>query len=114
MGKIFGVPRLGILAGAAGILIASDIGAADANNAGVYLELDAILAVVLGGTALSGGRFSLAGSVLGAVIIQSVTTTINTRGVPIQYTLVIKAMIVLAACLLQSDSFRRRVFGRKA
>ena len=93
----------------AGLIEASAIKAADANNAGLYLELDAILAVVVGGTALTGGRFNLVGSLVGALIIQTLTTTILTRGVPVQYTLVVMAVVVLAVCLLQSDSFRARL-----
>ena len=103
----------GLFAAGAGILIATDIGAADANNAGLYLELDAILAVVLGGTALAGGRFSFAGSLLGTLIIQTLTTTINTRGVAVEYTLVIKALVVIGLCLAQSPEFRARIRGRR-
>ena len=55
------------------MLISSNVKSADGNNAGLLLELDAILAVTLGGTSLTGGRFSLAGSVLGALIIQTLT-----------------------------------------
>jgi len=97
----------GFCAGMAGILVASDIKAADANNAGLYLELDAILATVLGGTALKGGRFFLGGTLIGAALIQSVTTTILTRGVPVEYTLVVKALVIVIVCLLQSSEFRR-------
>ena len=97
----------GFCAGMAGILVASDIKAADANNAGLYLELDAILATVLGGTALKGGRFFLGGTLIGAALIQSVTTTILTRGVPVEYTLVVKALVIVIVCLLQSGEFRR-------
>ena len=102
----------GLCAGAAGWLIAADIGAADVNHSGLYLELDAILAVVIGGTQLDGGRFSLTGSIIGALIMQSLTTTINTRGIPVELTLVIKAIVVLVVCLLQSEAFRRRI-GRR-
>lgn len=98
----------GLCAGVAGLLVASDIKAADANNAGMFLELDGILAVVLGGGALTGGRFSLVGSLVGALIIQSLVTTILTRGVPVEYTLVVKALVVLAVCLVQSDRLRMR------
>ena len=52
----------GFCAGLAGLLVSSNVASADANNAGQLLELDAILAVSLGGSALAGGRFSLAGS----------------------------------------------------
>jgi simple sugar transport system permease protein len=98
-------------AGLAGLIVTTDIKAADANNAGLWLELDAILATVIGGTALQGGRFSLAGSLLGAILIQTITTTILTRGVPAERTLVVKALVILAVCLLQSERFRR-LFSR--
>lgn len=96
-----------LLAGLAGLIVATDIKAADANNAGLWLELDAILATVIGGTALTGGRFYLAGSLIGAILIQALTTTILTRGVPVQWTLVVKAIVIIAVCLLQSDAFRK-------
>lgn len=103
---------LGILSAAAGIVATSDIKAADANNVGLYLELDAILAVAIGGTSLVGGRFYLAGSLLGALLIQALTTTILSRGVPVQYTLVVKAVVIIAVCLLQSEAFRAMLGGR--
>lgn len=103
----------GLCAGIAGILISSNVRSADANNAGLWYELDAILAVVIGGTALSGGRFSLLGSVVGALIIQSLTTTIYSFGVPPQVTLVVKALVVIAVSLMQSERFRQLVLGRQ-
>jgi len=103
----------GLCAGIAGMIVASDIKAADANNAGLYVELDGILAVVIGGTALTGGRFSLVGSLVGALLIQTVTTTILTRGVPVEYTLVVKALVVLIVCLLQSDRLRGLIMRSK-
>jgi len=112
--KLFVYAFCGLCAGVAGLIEASAIKAADANNAGLYLELDAILAVVLGGTALTGGRFNLLGSLVGALIIQTLTTTILTRGVPVQYTLVVKAVVVLAVCLLQSEQFRARLISRRS
>lgn len=100
-------------AGIAGLIVATDIKAADANNAGLWLELDAILATVIGGTALQGGRFFLVGSLVGAILIQTLTTTILTRGVPVEFTLIVKALVIIVVCLLQSDSFRRIVCRRK-
>jgi simple sugar transport system permease protein len=96
----------GLCAGIAGLIATSDIQAADPGKSGLYLELDAILAVVIGGTALTGGRFSLAGSLLGAVLMQALTTTIITRGVQIEYALIVKALVILAVCLLQSPRVR--------
>ena len=111
---VYGVS--GLMAALAGMISTSDISAADANNLGLNLELDAILAVAIGGTSLVGGRFSLIGSVIGALVIQTLETTINTTGVPPATTLVIKSMVVVAVCLLQSETFRvkvRRLAGRR-
>jgi simple sugar transport system permease protein len=99
----------GLCAGVAGLALTANIHGSDAALVGMYIELDAILAVVIGGTAMSGGRFNLLGSVIGALIIQSLTTTIFTKGVPVQFTLVVKASVVVLVILLQSAEFRKRV-----
>jgi galactofuranose transport system permease protein len=100
----------GVTAAIAGILISSNVRSADGNNAGLLLELDAILAVTLGGTSLLGGRFSLAGTVLGALIIQTLTYTTYSIGVPPEATLVVKAVVVLLVCLIQSPAARTFLF----
>ena len=99
----------GLAAGVAGLIVSSNVKSADANNAGQLLELDAILAVTLGGTALTGGRFTLAGTVLGALIIQTLTSMIYSLGVPPEVNLVVKAALVFAVMLLQSAEFRALV-----
>jgi ribose/xylose/arabinose/galactoside ABC-type transport system permease subunit len=96
----------GFAAGVAGLIVSSNVKSADANNAGQLLELDAILAVTLGGTALTGGRFTLGGTVLGALIIQTLTSMIYSLGVPPEVNLVVKAALVFAVMLLQSPEFR--------
>ncbi|HYN94843.1 MAG TPA: ABC transporter permease [Pilimelia sp.] len=102
----------GLCAGVAGLIVSSDVLSADGNNAGLWFELDAILAVVIGGTALTGGRFSLAGTLIGALVIQTLTTTIYSMQVTPQTILVYKAVVVLMVCLLQSPTFRAKVFRR--
>ncbi|MEU4575890.1 ABC transporter permease [Nonomuraea sp. ATR24] len=102
-----------LCAGVAGLMISSNVSSADGNNAGLWIELDAILAVVIGGTSLAGGRFSLGGTVLGALIIQTLTTTIYSVGVPPETTLLFKALVVAAVCLVQSPAFREKVFHRR-
>lgn len=97
----------GLLAGLAGLIICSNIKSADANNAGQWLELDAILSVVIGGTSMSGGRFYLGGTVVGALFIQSLTTTIYSIGVPPEVILVVKAIVVILVVLIQSPIFRK-------
>jgi simple sugar transport system permease protein len=101
----------GVTAGIAGLIISSNVKSADGNNAGNLMELDAILAVTLGGTLLSGGRFSLAGSLVGALIIQTLTSTIYSIGVPPEINLVVKASVVFVVMLLQSAEFRRSLHG---
>jgi simple sugar transport system permease protein len=96
----------GLCAGIAGLIVCSTVMNADGNNAGRLFELDAILAVVLGGTSLNGGKFSLVGSIIGALIIQTLTTTIYAFGVPSDVAPVVKAFVVWAVCLLQSPRFR--------
>jgi galactofuranose transport system permease protein len=102
----------GLCAGVAGVLIASNVNSADGNNAGLWIELDAILAVVIGGTALTGGRYFLAGTIIGALVIQTLTTTIYSIGIPPETTLLFKALVVTIVCLLQSPAFRAKAFRR--
>jgi galactofuranose transport system permease protein len=105
----------GVCAGTAGIMISSSVTAADANTAGLWIELDAILAVVIGGTSIGGGRYSLTGSLFGALIIETMTTTVYTLGISPEFTLVVKAGVVTIVCLAQSAAFRsrmRHLFGR--
>ena len=99
----------GLLAGIAGILYSSNIMAADSNAAGNLIELDAILAVVLGGTSLAGGKFTIAGTVIGVFIIQTLTSTITFLGVPPAVTPVFKAIVVIIVCLSQSPRVRHWV-----
>lgn len=111
----------GLCAALAGIITTADILGADANNAGLWLELDAILAVVIGGNSLLGGRFSIAATVLGAMIIQTIGTGILLAGFPSEYNLVIKAVLVLAILMIQSPhlvrewgAIRQKITGRRA
>jgi simple sugar transport system permease protein len=102
----------GFCAGLAGLAAAANIRGADANNVGLFLELDAILAVVIGGTALTGGRFSLVGSMLGALFIQTLTTTMYMQNVSAEVAPLPKAIVIIAVCLLQSEAFRQTMSSR--
>lgn len=92
----------GLCASISGIIVAADIRGADANNAGLWLELDAILAVVIGGTSLLGGRFSIVMSVVGALIIQSMNTGILVSGFRPEFNLIVKAGVIIIILILQS------------
>ena len=102
-----------LCAGVAGLMISSTVSAADANNAGLWIEMDAILAVVIGGTSLAGGRYSLTGTLLGSLVIQTLTTTVYTAGIPPEVTLVFKAGVVILVILLQSPKLRSLLRGRR-
>lgn len=96
----------GFCAGVAGLIEGSLIRAADANNAGLNMEMDAILAVALGGTLLSGGKFNIGGSIIGAITIQTLTTTMYALGVSSDQLPVIKAVVVITLCIIQSKHFK--------
>ena len=96
----------GFCAGVSGLIESSFIRAADANNAGLNMEMDAILAVALGGTLLSGGKFYLGGSVIGAITIQTLTTTMYAMGISADQLPVVKAIAVIIICLIQSNKAR--------
>jgi galactofuranose transport system permease protein len=101
----------GLCAGLAGLVAASNIKCADSNNAGLFLELDAILAVVVGGTSLTGGRFYLAGAAVGGLFIQTLTTTMYMRNVSADIAPVPKALAIIIVCLMQSPAFRQKLFS---
>ncbi|THV42307.1 ABC transporter permease [Glycomyces buryatensis] len=96
----------GLCAGLAGLIGAANLGSADANNGGLWIELDAILAVVIGGTALLGGRFFLLGTTIGVAIIGTLEVTIINIGLSSQWQFTAKAIVVLVVALLQSPEFR--------
>lgn len=96
-----------VCASIAGLVLSSYVHSADANNIGANYELDAILAVVIGGTLMSGGRFSLFASMLGAIVIWTFTITMYTIGIPANALLAAKAVLVLVVILLYSEYARR-------
>lgn len=91
----------GVLAGLAGLVEASRLGASAAARIGTGAELDAIAAVVVGGTLLSGGRATLAGTVIGALIMQVIATSFNMLLIPYAWSQAFKALIILFAVYLQ-------------
>jgi simple sugar transport system permease protein/ribose transport system permease protein len=91
----------GLLAGLAGLIEASRLGASDAANIGSNVELDAIAAAVVGGTVLSGGRATIAGTIVGALIMQVIATSFNMLLIPYAWSLTLKAAILLVAIYVQ-------------
>jgi ribose/xylose/arabinose/galactoside ABC-type transport system permease subunit len=91
----------GFLAGLAGLLEASRLGASDAAKIGLNVELDAIAATVVGGTALTGGRATIVGTVIGALVMQVIATSFNMLLIPYAWSLVLKAAIIVVAVWFQ-------------
>ncbi|MEE8827538.1 MAG: ABC transporter permease [Eubacteriales bacterium] len=104
----------GLCAGVAGMIASSRIYSADSNNIGLNFEMDSILAVALGGNSLAGGKFNMAGSIIGAYTIQAITTTLLAMGVSTDQAPVVKAIIVVAIVTVQAPVFRNWLEKRKA
>lgn len=107
--KLFVYVLSGMCAAVAGMIVAGEVKSADPHTAGLFSELDAILAVVIGGTSLVGGRFYLTLSVMGVLIIQSMLAGLYVSSLHPTTNLVVKAMVVLAVLLLQSPEFRASI-----
>jgi galactofuranose transport system permease protein len=97
----------GLCASLTGLIASSRIYSSDANNIGLNMEMDAILAVALGGNSLGGGKFSLLGSVIGAITIQALATSLYAMGITADQLPVFKAVIVILIVAIQSDEFKR-------
>lgn len=91
----------GLLAAVAGIVATARLSASDPSNIGLLMELSAITAVVVGGTPLSGGRVSLAGTVMGALLMQLILTTFISNNLPFTVAQVLTAGIILVAVYVQ-------------
>lgn len=98
-----------ICAALAALVSIGDVGRVEPDRLGQMLELDAITAVVVGGTVLTGGRFTLLGSIIGALLIQTLTTTLTRQGMPSDVSPVPKALVILVVCLLQSPKLRSQL-----
>lgn len=96
----------GLLAGIAGIFAVGSVMTVDVSRTGYQLELDAILAVVIGGTSLAGGKFSIGGAVVGSLLIATLDKTIVFLGIPASATPAFKAIVIVVLCLLQSQRVR--------
>lgn len=103
----------GLLSGIAGLIYSSRIMSNDSNNAGLNFEMDAILAVVIGGTNMAGGRFSLAGTVVGSLIIRTIVTFVYYFGIVAEATMAFKALIIAVVIVLQSEPVRK-YFAKRA
>ncbi len=102
----------GFLSGISGMIYSSRIMSNDSNNAGLNYETDAILAVVIGGTSMSGGKFSLTGTIIGSLIIRTIVTFVYYFGVAAEATMAFKALIIAVVIVLQSEPVRNAMAKR--
>jgi simple sugar transport system permease protein len=98
----------GAFAAIAGLLAAADVRSADAHSLGQFMELDAVVAVVIGGTAITGGVFSLGGALAGALFLQTLTVTLHAAGIRSDVAPLPKALLVLVAAIVAHPKFRLR------
>ncbi len=91
----------GALATIAGVLATARLSAGDPSTIGLLVELDAIAAVVIGGTPLSGGKVSILGTVTGALVMQVITATFIMNNLPFTYAQILKAVVILLAVYIQ-------------
>jgi galactofuranose transport system permease protein len=91
----------GLCAGVAGLVVIAINSSSDANLVGLGMELDAIASVAVGGTLLSGGRATVGGTLVGALIIQLVRYTLLANGVPDDVAKLVKAALIVIAVWLQ-------------
>ncbi len=101
-----------LLSAISGLIYSSRIMSNDSNNAGLNYEMDAILAVVIGGTNMSGGKFSLSGTIIGSIIIRTIVTFVYYFGIVAEATMAFKALIIAVVIVLQSEPVRE-FFAKK-
>ena len=104
----------GALAAVAGIFASASVMTVDVSNTGYQLEMDAILAVVIGGTSLAGGKFNITGAAIGALLIATLDKTVVFLGISSSATPAFKAIVIIALCLLQSDRVRAMFRARRS
>lgn len=93
----------GACAALAGIVLTARLGSAQP-NAGMTYELDAIAAVVIGGTSLMGGRGRIFGTLVGALVIGVLNNTLNIMGMSSYFQMIAKGAVILLAVLIDSRS----------
>jgi ribose/xylose/arabinose/galactoside ABC-type transport system permease subunit len=94
----------GTLAAVAGVIATARLRASDPSYIGLLYELSAITAVVVGGTALNGGRVRVLGTVTGAILIQLLETTLVSHNAPDSVARMVEAVIIIAAVYIQRPS----------
>jgi ribose transport system permease protein len=101
----------GLLSGFAGIILASKLGAGDC-KVGLEYEFNAVVAIILGGTSILGGRGTVIGTVIGVFIIGILANTLNLFGIGTEWQAIVKGAVIIVAILFQRFASTRRVVRR--
>jgi len=99
--KVVTYGLLGLFTGIAAVVNSARFNAVSSAQSGLYYELDAIAAVVIGGTAMSGGRGRIWGTVAGVLILAIITNMLTTSNVSTYWQGLVKGLIILVAVLIQ-------------
>jgi len=99
--RFFAYVILGITVAVTAVLLSSRLNSISSSNAGQNYELDAIAAVIIGGTAMSGGSGSIIGTVIGAIILGIVNNMLNMLGVSPYLQGTVKGLVIIGAVLIQ-------------
>lgn len=91
----------GLLAALSGIIVAARTQASDPKTVGLLMEMDAIAAVVIGGTSLNGGKVRVLGTVAGALLMQLITATLVAHNAPDSLAQMVEAIVIIAAVFAQ-------------
>lgn len=92
-----------LLAGLAAMIETARMAASDANTLGLLIELDAVAAIAVGGTSLRGGNANVLGTVVGILIMQLISVSVNMNNIPYSWSLVLKSIVLMIAILLQRE-----------
>jgi len=101
--KFYAYTLIGMLVGVSAFLLGSRFNAVSTSNMGLTYELDAIAAVIIGGTAMTGGRGTIWGTVFGAVILGIINNMMNMVGVSPYLQGTVKGLVIIVAVYLQKQ-----------
>jgi ribose transport system permease protein len=96
----------GVMVGVTGLLLSSRMNSVNSSNTGVNFEMDAIAAVVIGGTPMTGGRGTIWGVVIGAIILGMINNMLNMLSVSAYLQGTVKGLVIIAAVFIQRGSDR--------
>ena len=99
--KFLAYTLTGFVVGVSAILLSSRFNAVSTSNMGMAFELDAIAAVIIGGTPMTGGRGTVWGTIIGAIILGIINNMLNMLGVSPYLQGTVKGLVIIGAVYIQ-------------